>query len=140
MREWMARLRDWFRRDDLDRELAEELRFHRTQLERDAEAQGVGAEVARHTARRRLGNLTVVREAARERWSIPSLDQFQQDVRYALRGLRRTPGFTATVIITLALGIGANVAMFNVVDRLMFRPLAYLRDPDTAHRIYWQWQ
>jgi putative ABC transport system permease protein len=81
-----------------------------------------------------------VHEAARERWSIPWLDQLQQDVRYALRALRRSPGFTATVIITLGLGIGANTVMFNVVDRLMFRPHAYLRDSDTAHRIYWQRQ
>ena len=63
-----------------------------------------------------------------------------RDVRYALRSLRRSPGFTATVVITLGLGLGANAAMFNVVDRLMFRPLAYLRDPGTVHRIYWQWQ
>jgi predicted permease len=140
MREWIARILDWFRRDEMDRELAEELRFHHDQLERGAQAEGADAGAARQIARRRLGNLTVVREAARERWSIPSIDQFQQDVRYAVRGLRRTPGFTATVIITLGLGIGANVAMFNVVDRLMFRPLAHLRDPDTAHRIYWQWQ
>ena len=62
-----------------------------------------------------------------------------QDVRHALRGLRRSPGFAATVIITLALGIGANAAMFDVVDRLMFRPLAYLRDPATVHRVYWRW-
>src|SRR4051812_48061921 len=62
-----------------------------------------------------------------------------QDVRHVLRGLRRSPGFAATVIVTLALGIGANTAMFDVVDRLMFRPLAYLRDPETVHRIYWRW-
>ncbi len=138
MREWISRVRDWFRRDELDRELAEELRFHRIQLERTAEAEGAGTEEARRFARRRLGNLTRVHEAARERWSIPWLDQFQQDVRFALRSLGRTPGFTATVIITLGLGMGANSVMFNVVDRLMFRPHAYLRDPDTAHRIYWQ--
>ena len=77
---------------------------------------------------------------ARRRWSTPSLEQVQQDVRYALRGLRRSPAFTATVIITLGLGIGANAAMFNVVDRLMFRPLAYMRNPSTVHRVYWQWQ
>jgi hypothetical protein len=77
---------------------------------------------------------------ARERWSAASLEQVHQDVRYALRGLRRSPAFTATVIITLGLGIGANAAMFNVVDRLMFRPLAYMRNPSTVHRIYWQWQ
>ena len=140
MREWMARLLDWFRRARLEGELAEELRFHRQQLERDAAMSGADDTEARRRAGRRMGNLTVVREAARERWSIPSLDQFQQDVRYALRGLRRSPGFTATVILTLGLGIGANAAMFNVVDRLMFRPLAHLRDPATVHRIYWQVQ
>jgi predicted permease len=138
MREWLARLIDWFRRDQLDRELSEELRFHRQLLERDADVRE-GSE-ARHIASRRLGNVTRVHEAARERWSLPSLDHFLQDVRYALRGLRRSPGFAATVIVTLALGIGANAAMFNVVDRLIFRPLAYLRDPGTVHRIYWQWQ
>ena len=66
------------------------------------------------------------------------LDSLSQDVRYALRTIRRSPAFAATVIATLGLGIGANAAMFNVVDRLMFRPLAYLRDPDAVHRIYWQ--
>src|SRR5687768_6592086 len=73
--------------------------------------------------------------ATRERWS-PTLDHLRQDLRYALRGLRRSPGFTATVIVTLALGIGANAAMFGVVDRLMFRPYAYLEDPGTVHRVY----
>ena len=71
---------------------------------------------------------------------IPMLEHLIQDTRYALRGLRRSPGFTATVVVTLALGIGANAAMFNVVDRLMFRPLAYLRDPGSVHSLYWQWR
>ena len=66
------------------------------------------------------------------------LDIVRQDVRYALRGMRRAPAFAATVIATLGLGLGANAAMFGVVDRLMFRPLAYLRDPGAVHRIYWQ--
>src|SRR5688572_26151833 len=56
--------------------------------------------------------------------------------RYALRGLRRSPGFTTTAVVTLALGIGANVAMFGVIDRLMFRPYPYTKDPGTVHRIY----
>ena len=140
MREWIARLHDWIRRDALERELEDELQFHRNQLERDAAAGGAAPAEAQTIARRRLGNLTRIHEDARERWSIPWLDQLQQDVRFGLRGLRRSPGFTATVIITLGLGIGANTVMFNVVDRLMFRPHAYLRDPGTAHRIYWQRQ
>ena len=67
-----------------------------------------------------------------------TLESIWQDVRYAFRGLRRSPAFAATVIATLGLGIGANAAMFDVVDRLMFRPLAYLRDPGSVRRIYWQ--
>ena len=67
-----------------------------------------------------------------------TLETIWQDIRYALRGLRRSPAFGATVIATLGLGIGANAAMFDVVDRLMFRPLGYLRDPGSVHRIYWQ--
>ena len=66
-------------------------------------------------------------------------DVARQDLPYATRGLLRSPGFTLAVITTLGLGIGANAVMFNVVDRLMFRPLAYLRDPGRVHR-YWRWQ
>ncbi len=128
MRELLARLKDWFRRDRLDRELQDELAFHQRQLERDGRT---GPE-----ARRQLGNVTQVREAARDRWSIPWLDHFQQDVRYAIRGLRRSPGFALGVIITLGLGIGANAAMFGIIDQLMFRPHAFLRDPSTVHRVY----
>ena len=66
------------------------------------------------------------------------LDGFRRDLAYALRGLRRSRGFTVTVIATLGLGIGANAAMFGVVDRLMFRRLPYLRDPGSVHRVYLQ--
>ena len=64
------------------------------------------------------------------------LEDLTQDLRFAVRALRKSPGFAAAVIVTLGLGIGANAAMFGVVDRLMFRPYAYLRDPATAHRVY----
>lgn len=136
MREFLARLRDWLRRDQLDAELTEELAFHRERLERDAQASGAGDESARRDARCRLGNLTNVRENARERWSLPWLDHLQQDARYAVRGLRRSPGFTLAVVLTLGLGIGANAAMFNVIDQLMFRSYPYLRDADQVHRVY----
>lgn len=136
MREWLARLADWFRREQLDRELADELRFHAEQLERDEQASGVPPSEAAWTARRRLGNLTSTREEARDRWSWPWLEQSGRHVRHALRGLGRSPGFTAAVVLTLGLGIGANTAMFSVVDRLMFRSFSGLRDPNQVHRVY----
>lgn len=78
--------------------------------------------------------------AAGDGWVAWGVDTLSRDITYALRGLVRAPGFTVTVMVTLALGLGANVAVFGVVDRLMFRPLAFLRDPATVHRLYWQWQ
>src|SRR5260221_2036917 len=138
MREWLARLRDWWRRDRLLAELGEELRFHRERLEGEAAAAGSDPEEARYVARRRLGNVLQAQDEARDRWSWPWLEHFFKDLRYALRGLRRSPGFTVTVVLTLGLGIGANAAMFGVIDRLMFRPFPYLRDPGTVHRVYLQ--
>src|SRR5882672_3295949 len=64
------------------------------------------------------------------------LDALIQDSRYAIRGLRTKPAFTAAVVVTLALGIGANAAMFGIVDRLLFRPPPMMKDPESAHRIY----
>jgi predicted permease len=136
MREWLTRARDWLRRDRLDAELDEELAFHRAQLERDARAGGASADEARWAARRALGSTLRAKADARARWSLPALDRVLHDVRYALRGLRRAPGFTAGVVVTLGLGLGATVAMFGIVDRLLFRPPPLLRDPVTAHRVY----
>ena len=138
MREWIARITDWLRRDTLDRELREELDFHRAQLQRDAAAAG-GAIDPSTFARRQLGSELRVLEAARERWSVPALDTAWQDLRYAVRSLRRVPLFAAAVVLTLGLGIGANAAMFGVIDRLMFRPLGLLRDPESVHRVYLRW-
>src|SRR5512133_4389892 len=136
MREWLARVREWLRRGALGAELEEELAFHRAQLERDALAAGASVDEATWVARRRMGSTVRVKREARARWSIPTLDQFLNDVRYALRGLRASPGFTFGVVVTLGLGLGANTAMFGVVDRLLFRPPPLLREPATAHRVY----
>ena len=133
MREWLSRLLDWFRRDKLDAELRDELQFHRHALERDARPDDPVS------TRQRMGNTTIAIEQSRERWSIPWLDHLQQDVRHAVRSLRRSPGFSTGVIATLALGIGANAAMFGVVDRLMYRPYPLLRDAAMVNRVYLRW-
>lgn len=140
MRELLARLFDWTRRDRLDRELREELAFHQQQLERDAASSALNGptskNLAQSEARRRMGNLTGAREAARERWSVPMLDQLAQHVRYAVRGLRRSPVFTITVVATLALGLGVNAAVFSLVDRLFNRMPAGVSDAASLQRIY----
>ncbi len=138
MRELFTRLLDLFRRDKLDAELKDELAFHEKMLERDERIAGATPDDAAHAAHRRLGNVTGVREHARDAWSFAWLEIMRQDLRYALRGLRRSPGFTAAVVVTLGLGIGANAAMFGLIDRLMFRAPAYMKEPDAVRMVYLQ--
>src|SRR5688572_13396974 len=139
MRELLARMVDWFRRDALERELAEEMQFHKSRLEQDALAAGTPAAETRHVVRRKFGSEMRVSESTRDRWSIAAVDALRQDARYALRGLVRAPAFSLTVVTTLALGIGANAAMFGIVDRLWFRPIDLMRDEAMVSRVYQQW-
>ena len=135
-REVILRLLAWRRRDRLGRELAGELEVHIELLARDLEHEGLSPGEAKLAARRQVGNTTVLRESSRDAWGFPVLESVMQDLRYAIRGLLHAPGFTITVILTLGLGIGANAAMFAVIDRLMFRPFPYMRDPSSVHRVY----
>ena len=91
MRESLNRLRDWFRRDRLEREMAEEFQFHRQLAERDARAAGLTPADASYEAKRRFGNATAVAEEARDRWSLPRLDQVHQDVRPPEPSVRSGP-------------------------------------------------
>jgi predicted permease len=116
------------RREREAAELAEELRFHREMLERDAVQSGVSPADAPYAARRRLGNQTWLREESGEMWRIQPIETITQDVRYALRFLRRSPVFTTVAILSLALGIGANSAVFTLIDALIVRSLP-VRDP-----------
>ena len=127
--EWISRLRFFLRRDLLARrrksELDEELQFHLEQTVAVKSAGGMTPEEARRQALIEFGGVEQTRERCHEQepgWWIGTL---RQDVRYAARGFWRNPVFAITVIVTLALGIGATTAVFSVVDRILFRPLPY---------------
>ncbi len=123
----LARLRVFaralFQRSKVERELDEELRFHLERAELLLEARGMSTDDARRAARRQFGNITVATEASRAAHRIQLLDDLVADVHYAARALRRTPLFTAVAVLTIALGVGANAAIFSVIDAVLLRTL-----------------
>lgn len=129
------RLRMLFRRRRETERLNAELAFHLAQQVAENLAAGMSAEEARHSALRAFGNPTVLREHARENWSWNFMEQLIRDVRYGLRTLVRIPGFSLIVVLVMALGIGATVAMFTVVHSILMEPLPFA-DQGRLVRIY----
>ena len=127
--EWLTEA--WLRakalvmRKRLERDLEEELEFHLMMRERKNRASGIAAKDARAAARRRFGNVALVKEDCRGHWTFTWIETVWQDIRYAARILAKSPGFLAVVVFSLMLGIGANVSIFSVMNTVMLRALPY---------------
>jgi predicted permease len=128
MKWWQLRKRN----ADLERELQSDLELE----EEEQREKGLPPEEARYAARRAFGNPTLIREQTHEAWGWAPFERLAQDIRYTLRQLRRTPGFASVCLITLALGIGANTAMFSVVQGVILAPLPFPQ----ANRLMFLWE
>ena len=123
------------RRRRLNEELEEEMRLHMELRAKKLQEGGLDLQKAAYVAERQFGNKTLLKEVSREMWGWISVERFLQDLRFGLRMLRKNATFSTVAILTLALGIGANTAIFSLVDHVILRPLTF-RDPDRLYALH----
>jgi predicted permease len=119
---WLSHI---FRRKEFYGDLAEEMRLHLEERTEQLMREGMSRKEAEQSARRAFGNATLLEERSREVWQMPWLESLGSDLKLVFRRLRKSPGFAATVLLTLAIGIGANTAVFSVLNSVLFKPLPY---------------
>ena len=137
MRSLLRKFTWWRQRRRKEDELREELQFHLEEEASDRQAGGLAEDQARWAARRDLGNVTLLRENTRALWSWILLEQLAQDVRYGLRSMIKNRMFTALAALSLALGIGANTAIYSFMDAILLRSLP-VSDPASLVVVKWQ--
>jgi len=131
-RYWARKLAFWLRRDQFTDDLREEMELHVELRARKLHSDGIRADLAPNQARRRFGNLATHYETSAAVWGWSSFERLLQDLRQGVRSLRKAPGFTTVAVLTLAVGLGVNTAIFSLIDAVVLRPLPY---PDSGRLV-----